>query len=106
MLQLHACVPGSVTLWRIRPLPPPPPPPAGEVQLQLDEAVQAVTEAGIHVVVAAGNEDMDACDSSPAREFSAVTVGASSETDQRLWLSPGVFLQHSCCSASATSGLH
>lgn len=28
---------------------------AGEVQLQLDEAVRAVTQAGIHVVVAAGN---------------------------------------------------
>ena len=27
---------------------------AGEVQLQLDEAVRAVTQAGIHVVVAAG----------------------------------------------------
>ncbi|EFN53822.1 hypothetical protein CHLNCDRAFT_25519, partial [Chlorella variabilis] len=61
----------------------------GAVQLQLDEAVQSVTEAGIHVVVAAGNEDMDACDSSPAREATAVTVGASTDGDQRLWLSRG-----------------
>ncbi|PRW33666.1 peptidase S8 [Chlorella sorokiniana] len=61
----------------------------GEVQLQLDEAVRAVTQAGIHVVVAAGNEDMDACDTSPAREASAVTVGASDEQDRRLWLSKG-----------------
>lgn len=48
-----------------------------------------MTEAGIHVVVAAGNEDMDACDSSPAREATAVTVGASTDGDQRLWLSRG-----------------
>ena len=32
------------------------PPGAGEVQLQLDEAVRSLTEEGIHVVVAAGNE--------------------------------------------------
>jgi subtilisin family serine protease len=64
---------------------------AGNVQLQLDEAVRAVTEAGLHVVVAAGNEDMDACDSSPAREATAVTVAASNEGDQRLWLAKGVW---------------
>lgn len=64
--------------------------PAGEVQLQLDEAVRSVADAGIHVVVAAGNEDMDACDTSPAREASAVTVAATTEGDDRLWLSPGV----------------
>lgn len=62
---------------------------AGEVQQQLDEAVRAVTAAGIHVVVAAGNEDMDSCSTSPAREASAVTVGATDTQDHRLWLSPG-----------------
>jgi cerevisin len=61
----------------------------GGVQAQLDEAVRSLTDAGIHVVVAAGNEDADACDTSPAREPSAVTVGASTEQDRRLWLAPG-----------------
>ena len=65
------------------------PPPAGEVQQQLDDAVRAVTAAGIHVVVAAGNEDIDACGTSPAREPSAVTVGATDQSDRRLWLAPG-----------------
>ena len=62
---------------------------AGEVQPQLDAAVQSLTAAGIHVVVAAGNEDADACGSSPARVPSAVTAGASDVQDQRLWLAAG-----------------
>ncbi|KAL4419731.1 hypothetical protein ABPG75_006829 [Micractinium tetrahymenae] len=61
----------------------------GEVQLQLDQAVHALTEEGIHVVVAAGNEDMSACDTSPAREPAAITVGATDVQDRRLWLSEG-----------------
>ena len=38
---------------------------------------------------AAGNEDMDACETSPAREPTAITVGATDQQDRRLWLSQG-----------------
>ena len=34
-------------------------------------------------------QDMDACDTSPAREAAAVTVGATDASDRRLWLAPG-----------------
>jgi len=44
-------------------------------QLQND-AVDAVAEAGIHVIVAAGNQAMDAKDHSPASAPKANTVGA------------------------------
>lgn len=40
----------------------------------------------------AGNEDMAACDTSPAREASAVTVGATDEQDRRLWLAKGAWV--------------
>ncbi|CAG8662233.1 4886_t:CDS:2, partial [Racocetra persica] len=42
----------------------------------LNEAVKALTGAGIHVAVAAGNDALDACKSSPSSEPSAITVGA------------------------------
>ena len=47
----------------------------------LDAAVEALAEAGMVVVVAAGNEAQDACDTSPARAPSAITVGASAPGD-------------------------
>ena len=84
-----AAGPAFFTPPLVPPACPAPPSCAGEVQHQLDDAVRSLTEAGIHVVVAAGNEDMDACDTSPAREPSAVTVAASDIEDRRLWLSPG-----------------
>ncbi|PFH47216.1 hypothetical protein AMATHDRAFT_6996 [Amanita thiersii Skay4041] len=49
----------------------------------LDNAVLALTNAGIHVVVAAGNSNTDASGTSPARAPSAITVGASTITDAR-----------------------
>lgn len=42
----------------------------------LDLAVNAAVAAGLHVAVAAGNEDQDACSSSPARASGPITVGA------------------------------
>ena len=39
----------------------------GEPQYALDMAVRALVSAGVPVVVAAGNEDSDACAKSPAR---------------------------------------
>ena len=49
----------------------------------LDAAIAAVVNAGVSVVVAAGNDDRDACEVSPARSSHAVTVGASTSADER-----------------------
>jgi subtilisin family serine protease len=45
----------------------------------LNDAVKKLTAAGIHVIVAAGNDDDDACKVSPASEPSAITVGATED---------------------------
>ncbi|KIM37988.1 hypothetical protein M413DRAFT_448033 [Hebeloma cylindrosporum] len=55
----------------------------GGVSTALDNAVTTLTNAGIHVVVAAGNDNANAANTSPARAPSAVTVGASTITDAR-----------------------
>lgn len=49
----------------------------------LDAAVEAATGDGVLFVVAAGNASGDACAFSPARVASAMTVGATEETDHR-----------------------
>ncbi|CAE6371467.1 unnamed protein product [Rhizoctonia solani] len=54
----------------------------GGVSRALDSAVTAAVGAGMHVVVAAGNEAADANTSSPARAPAVITVGASTITDQ------------------------
>lgn len=48
----------------------------------VDAAVEAVADAGVVPVVAAGNEDSDACDVSPAAADGVVTVGASDRQDR------------------------
>ncbi|MBK6853150.1 MAG: S8 family serine peptidase [Burkholderiales bacterium] len=55
----------------------------GDKSDALDAAVQRLTAAGITVVVAAGNENRDACRVSPARTPSAITVGATQPDDHR-----------------------
>ncbi|MCH8613517.1 S8 family peptidase [Arsenicicoccus dermatophilus] len=47
----------------------------------LDAAVKRLGESGVIIAVAAGNDSKDACGSSPAREPSAITVGATTSTD-------------------------
>jgi len=47
----------------------------------LDNAATAATAAGVHVVVAAGNESADADTSSPARAPAVITVGATTIND-------------------------
>ncbi|TEB37925.1 serine protease [Coprinellus micaceus] len=49
----------------------------------LDGGVASLTAAGIHVTVAAGNDNWDAINTSPARTPSAITVGASTITDTK-----------------------
>ncbi|QHS72726.1 proteinase B [Saccharomyces paradoxus] len=53
----------------------------------LDLAVNAAVEAGIHFAVAAGNENQDACNTSPASADKAITVGASTLSDDRAYFS-------------------
>lgn len=56
---------------------------ATSVSTALDAAVERLTQAGVTVVVAAGNSGVDACTASPARAPSAITVGASQPDDSR-----------------------
>ena len=49
----------------------------------LDAAVKASVDSGVTYAVAAGNESADACGGSPAKEPSAITVGATDDQDQK-----------------------
>lgn len=49
----------------------------------LDLAVNAATKAGLHVAVAAGNDNADTCTFSPARASGPITVGASDINDNK-----------------------
>ena len=51
----------------------------------LDLAVNAAVDAGIHFAVAAGNDNADACNYSPAAAEKAITVGASTIADERAY---------------------
>lgn len=53
----------------------------------LDQAVNAAVDAGIHFAVAAGNDNADSCNYSPAAAENAVTVGASTLADERAYFS-------------------
>ena len=59
----------------------------GGASSTLDRAVADLVAAGIVVAVAAGNEAQAACNVSPAREPSAITVAASDRNDNRAWFS-------------------
>jgi len=53
----------------------------------LDRAVNGAVAAGIHFAVAAGNDNADSCNYSPAAAADAVTVGASALDDSRAYFS-------------------
>jgi len=53
----------------------------------LDSAVNGAVDVGLNFAVAAGNDNRDACDYSPAAAENAITVGASTIEDERAWFS-------------------
>jgi aqualysin 1 len=55
----------------------------GTASQALDNAVTAAVNAGITFAVAAGNENQNACNVSPARTPAAITVGAAADNDAR-----------------------
>lgn len=59
----------------------------GGKSVTLDLAVNAAVDAGIHFAVAAGNDNLDSCNYSPAAAEKAVTVGASTLADERAYFS-------------------
>jgi cerevisin len=67
----------------------------------LDDAVNRAVLAGLHFAVAAGNDNRDACDYSPAAAEEAVTVGASTLGDERAY-----FSNHGSCVDLFAPGLN
>jgi len=55
----------------------------GSFSQAVNDAVTRLTNAGVSLSVAAGNENQDACNTSPASAPSAITVGATTNTDAR-----------------------
>jgi len=55
----------------------------GSASTTLDNAVNNAVNGGTSFAVAAGNENQNACNVSPARATSALTVGATTNTDAR-----------------------
>ena len=59
----------------------------GGKSMALNKAIEAASKAGVVVSVAAGNENQDACNVSPASSEYAITVGATTAHDNRAWFS-------------------
>ena len=55
----------------------------GGASTAIDDAVNRMHNAGVTVVVAAGNENQNACNVSPSRAANAITVGATTSSDAR-----------------------
>lgn len=55
----------------------------GGASSALDTAVNNLSNAGVAIAVAAGNSNVNACNSSPARAANAITVGSTTQTDAR-----------------------
>jgi subtilisin family serine protease len=59
----------------------------GGVSEALDDVVNASVESGVYNVVAAGNENGDACKTSPAGARKAISIAASDSSDKKAWFS-------------------
>lgn len=55
----------------------------GGASSTIDTATNNLINSGVTVVVAAGNDNADACNYSPARVSNAITVGSTTSTDYR-----------------------
>lgn len=55
----------------------------GGASAALDQATNRLIQRGVATVVAAGNSNANACNTSPARVAAAMTVGSSTRTDSR-----------------------
>ena len=55
----------------------------GGASSALDTAVNNLSNSGVAIAVAAGNSNVDACSTSPARAANAITVGATTSSDAR-----------------------
>lgn len=55
----------------------------GGASQAVDDAVNAAVAAGVSFVVAAGNDNGNACNYSPARAADAITVGSTTSSDAR-----------------------
>ncbi|EMD33255.1 hypothetical protein CERSUDRAFT_87569 [Gelatoporia subvermispora B] len=67
----------------------------------LDDTVNKAVDNGMHFSVAAGNDNRDACNNSPAAAEKAVTVGASTLGDERAY-----FSNHGTCVDVFAPGLN
>jgi len=59
----------------------------GPKSLASERAVNAAVGNGLHIAIAAGNDNESACKHSPAGAEKAITVGASTVSDERAWFS-------------------
>lgn len=55
----------------------------GGISTALDSAINSAVNSGVSFMLAAGNENQDACNVSPARVANGVTVGSTTSSDQR-----------------------
>lgn len=79
----------------------------GGASTATDDAVQRTINAGVTMVVAAGNENQNACNVSPARAANAITVGSTTNTDARSSFSNfGTCLDIFAPGSSITSAWH
>jgi cerevisin len=78
----------------------------------MDAAVNQAVHAGVHVIVAAGNSNEDACEGSPSGAELVITVGASDRFDRMAYFSnfgpcvslfaPGVDIRSSWIGSTTT----